>query len=52
MAKNISCECGHVIRGENEDELIANAEDHMRDAHPDLVGQVPHDDLLAMADDA
>jgi predicted small metal-binding protein len=52
MAKVINCECGYVIRGKDEDELVANAEDHMRDAHPDLVGRVSPDDLIAMADEA
>jgi predicted small metal-binding protein len=51
MAKVINCECGYVIRGEDDDELIANAEAHMRESHPDLVGQVSRDDLLSMADE-
>jgi predicted small metal-binding protein len=52
MAKHINCECGYVIRGETDDELVANAERHMRESHPDLVGQVARDDLIAMADEA
>jgi predicted small metal-binding protein len=52
MAKHINCECGYVIRGETDDELVANAEKHMRDSHPDLVGQVAREDLIAMADEA
>jgi predicted small metal-binding protein len=52
MAKVINCECGYVIRGDSDDELIANAEAHMRESHPDLVGRVLPDDLLAMANEA
>jgi len=51
MAKVINCECGFVVRGETEDELVANAEDHMREARPDLAGKVSREDLLAMAEE-
>lgn len=48
-AKVINCEDGFVVRGANDDELIANAEAHLRAAHPDMVGQVTREQLLAMA---
>ena len=51
MAKLINCECGLVLRGETDDELVANAEEHIRRDHPDLVGQISRDDLLAMAEE-
>ena len=51
MSKVINCECGYVVRGQDEEELIVNAEDHMHAAHPDLVGRVSREDLLAMADE-
>jgi hypothetical protein len=52
MAKLINCECGQVVRGETDDELIANAEAHIDRDHPDLVGKISRDDLLAMAEEA
>ena len=52
MARVINCECGQVVRGGNDDELVANAEAHMREAHPEMVGKVSRDDLLAMAEEA
>ncbi|MDX6514261.1 MAG: hypothetical protein QOE36_3765 [Gaiellaceae bacterium] len=52
MAKLINCECGQVVRGETDDELLRNAEEHMRSAHPEMVGQVTRDDLLGMAEEA
>ena len=52
MAKQINCECGQVVRGETDDELIANAEAHVDRDHPDLVGKISRDDLLAMAEEA
>jgi predicted small metal-binding protein len=33
MAKVINCECGFVVRGATDDELVANAQAHARDAH-------------------
>lgn len=49
MAKRITCECGHVVHGANDDELVQKAEEHIRSVHPELVGQISRDDLLAMA---
>jgi hypothetical protein len=50
MSKLIRCDCGKVVRGETDDELIANAEAHIQQDHPDLVGKIPREDLLAMAE--
>ena len=52
MAKVINCECGYVVRGETDDELITNAETHINQDHPDMVGKVTREDLLAMAEEA
>jgi predicted small metal-binding protein len=52
MAKLINCECGQVVRGDTDDELIANAEAHIDRDHPDLVGKISRNDLLAMAEEA
>jgi predicted small metal-binding protein len=52
MGKLINCECGYVVRGETDDELIANAEAHVQRDHPDLVGKITREDLLGMAEEA
>ena len=52
MAKLINCECGRVVRGETDEELLANAETHVTSDHPELVGKVTREDLLAMAEEA
>ncbi len=31
----IKCECGYVIRGEIEPEFLANARNHIDEAHPE-----------------
>jgi predicted small metal-binding protein len=52
MAKLINCECGQVVRGETDDELVKNAEEHINRDHPELVGKLSRDDLLGMAEAA
>jgi predicted small metal-binding protein len=52
MSKLINCECGQVVRGETDDELVQNAEEHIHRDHPELVGKLSRDDLLGMAEAA
>jgi hypothetical protein len=52
MPKVINCECGQVVRGATDDELIRNAEQHVEHDHPELVGKISRDDLLGMAEEA
>lgn len=52
MARIINCECGQTVRGETDEEVVANAEAHVRQAHPELVGSISREDLLAMAEEA
>jgi hypothetical protein len=51
MGKRINCECGEVVRGADDEELVANAQAHVAQAHPDLVGKISRDDLLGMAEE-
>ena len=46
------CPGSVTIRGEDDDELVGNASAHIDRHHPDLVGKVSRDDLLAMAEEA
>ncbi len=52
MAKQINCPCGETVRGETDDELVANADEHVESTHPEQVGQRSREDWLAMAEDA
>jgi hypothetical protein len=53
MAKEFECERdGIVIRGADDDELAANVQRHIADAHPDLTGKVSSDDIVAAATEA
>lgn len=49
--KRINCVCGLVVEGDDDDELWENAQQHMRDDHPDLVGKVLRDDIVAQAEE-
>jgi hypothetical protein len=49
MAKVIMCEDGFLIRGASDGGLVAKAEAHVRDAHPELVGTLSRDKFLVMA---
>jgi predicted small metal-binding protein len=51
MAQVINCDCGYTVRGESEDELVANAESHIQEKHPDMAGKVGREELLAMAEE-
>ena len=50
MTRVINCECGQTIRAESDDELVAMVEGHVRSDHPDLVGKMTREDILAMAE--
>ena len=51
MAKVVNCECGMTVRAESDDELVAKVEEHVGQDHPDLVGKLGRDDVLAMAEE-
>jgi len=45
MAKIMQCDCGHVVRGETDDELVANVQNHAREVH-DM--EITREQVLAM----
>ena len=50
IAGVIRCGCGHVLWGEDEEELLQTADLHVRIAHPDLVGTLSPLELARPAD--
>jgi predicted small metal-binding protein len=46
VAKIMQCFCGHVVRGDSDDELVANVQAHAREVH-DM--EVTREQVLAMA---
>jgi predicted small metal-binding protein len=49
--KRINCVCGLVIEAEDDDEFRRKVEEHLRVDHPELVGKVSPDDILAPAEE-
>ena len=48
--KVINCECGQTVRADTDDELVAKVEGHVQQDHPELVGKLSREDVLAMAE--
>ena len=46
MAKIMQCYCGHVVRGESDDELVANVQKHASAVH-DM--EITREQVLAMS---
>jgi hypothetical protein len=49
--KQITCVCGKVVKGEDDEELWQKAQAHLRQDHPALVGKVSRTDILAQAEE-
>ncbi|HEX3686318.1 MAG TPA: DUF1059 domain-containing protein [Gaiellaceae bacterium] len=49
MAQKVDCPCGETVRGESDDELVANVEQHIESDHPDMVGTMSREQILGMA---
>jgi predicted small metal-binding protein len=48
MARQITCECGEILRGETEHELVERTLDHLRRDHPELADKLTRDDIVAL----
>ncbi|HEY3069041.1 MAG TPA: DUF1059 domain-containing protein [Gaiellaceae bacterium] len=51
MALVVNCPCGETVKGENDDEIVANVEEHVQQAHPEMVGQMSREQILAMVEE-
>ena len=46
MTKVVNCDCGHVVQGETDDELVSATREHAREAHG---MELTRDQVLALA---
>ena len=46
MTKVITCPCGYIVRGKDEEEIVANAQRHAKGAHG---MELTREQILAMA---
>jgi predicted small metal-binding protein len=49
MSPLIVCECGTIVRGDDERELLSAAHGHMRSNHPAIAAQITDEQLLALS---
>ena len=50
MAKVIHCQCGYTVQGKDDDELVANAQKHLRESHSGMTAT--REQVLSMAEPA
>jgi hypothetical protein len=48
MARQITCECGAIVRGETENDVVELTLQHLRSDHPQLADKLTHDDIVAL----
>lgn len=51
MAKVVNCECGYIVRGTDDEELLEKVEKHIAEQHPDLAGTITREEMLSMAEE-
>ena len=51
MSKAVNCECGELVRASTDDEVVQKVQAHVEAKHPDLIGKLTSEDILAMAED-
>jgi predicted small metal-binding protein len=49
VSRLILCECGTVVRGYDEQELLLAARRHMATNHPAIAERISDDELLALS---
>src|SRR3954454_9445614 len=50
MARQITCECGQIVRGETDDELVGLTLEHLRSDHPQLADRITRDEIVALVE--
>jgi predicted small metal-binding protein len=51
MAKLINCECGRTFRGETTEEVVEQAQEHIKESHPEIVRTVSREQLADWVED-
>jgi hypothetical protein len=49
MKTKLSCPCGELIKGDDEDDLVEKAFAHLREKHPDMAEDYERHHILFMA---
>jgi hypothetical protein len=51
MAKRIVCECGYIVRGKDDEQVVELGREHMQASHPAIAAVITLEELLAMAEE-
>jgi predicted small metal-binding protein len=51
MAKRIVCECGYIVRGEDDEQVVKLGREHMQANHPAIAAVITVGELLEMAEE-
>ena len=51
MSLLINCECGRVVKAQTQDEIVRKVEQHVAEDHPELVGKLTREDIVAMSEE-
>jgi hypothetical protein len=51
MARIIVCECGTIVRGDSDQDLLAGGRRHMQSNHPAVAQQITDEELLALSEE-
>jgi predicted small metal-binding protein len=46
-ARQITCECGHLVQADSDDEVLGLIEDHLREQHPQVYDQLTREDIAS-----
>lgn len=49
MGYVVSCDCGHTLRSEDEDGIVAEVQMHVRSEHPEMADSLTREQALGMA---
>ena len=47
--KAMNCPCGQQVTGETDDEFVANVNEHLNSAHPEMAGKYDPEQILSRA---
>jgi hypothetical protein len=51
MSLLVNCECGRIVKAATEDEIVTKVEQHVAQDHPELVGKLSREDIVAMSEE-
>jgi predicted small metal-binding protein len=51
MPKRIVCECGYVVRGEDDEQVLERGREHMETNHPAIASAITDAQLAEMAEE-